>query len=109
MRSQSIDLKIPLSIPGVTSSDSYYRMSQIDNENKKLKKKMKLKAAGKSGKSKKKNVPLEDDDEEEEDLPVVKVLKNEMPEGAVDDSDEDDKRKKNLNDPHRALDINLDE
>ena len=108
MRSQSIDLKIPLSIPGVTSSDSYYRMSQIDNENKKLKKKMKLKAAAGKGGKKKKNVPLEDEDEED-DLPVVKVLKNEMPEGAVDDSDDDDKKKKNSNDPHRALDINLDE
>lgn len=108
MRSQSIDLKIPLSIPGVTSSDSYYRMSQIDNENKKLKKKMKLKAAAGKGGKKKKNVPLEDE-EEEDDLPVVKVLKNEMPEGALDDSDDDDRKKKGVNDPHRALDIDLDE
>jgi hypothetical protein len=35
IRSQSIDLKIPLSIPGVTSSEKYYRMTQIDYENNK--------------------------------------------------------------------------
>lgn len=115
IRSQSIDLKIPINIPGVTSSDSYYRMTQIDIENKKLKKKMKNKmAAAKNGKSedgkksKKKKNEFEDEDDDE-DAPVVKVLSNEMPEGALDDSDDDSSRNKDKNDPHRALDINLDE
>ena len=42
---------------------------------------------------------------------MVKVLANEMPEGAIEESDDDkyERSKKNLNDPHRALDINLDE
>ena len=112
IRTQSIDLKIPIIIPGVNSSDSYLRMNQIDQENKKLKKKMKNK---KSEKSKKKSSKKshnkdedEDDDDEEKEGPVVKVLSNEMPEGAADDSD-DGKSKRDINDPHRALDINLDE
>ncbi len=114
LRSQSIDLKIPIIIPGVTSSDSYYRMSQIDLENKKLKKKMKNKLASKSNKGGKKSgknghIEKDDEDDEEDDMPVVKVLTNEMPEGANNDSDDDGKPKRSLNDPHRALDINLDE
>ena len=103
IRSQSIDLKIPLSIPGVTSSDKYYRMTQIDYENKKLKKKMKNKSD-----KKKKTKEGDEEEEDDEDEPVVKVLSNEMPEGALDDSG-DESRKMDVNDPHRALDINLDE
>ena len=114
IRTQSIDLKIPLNIPGVSSSDSYLRMSQIDMENKKLKKKMKKKLGDKSkskkSKSKKNQIEEEDDeeDDDEKEGPVVKVLSNEMPEGALDDSG-DEKKKRSVNDPHRALDINLDE
>jgi AP-3 complex subunit delta-1 len=112
-QSQSIDLKTPLSIPVVASSDSYYRMSQIDNENKKLKKKMKKKLESKKSKKDKKSKHHvdedEDDDNDDEDAPVIKVLQNEMPEGAIDNSDDDEKNKRDKNDPHRALDINLDE
>lgn len=104
IRSQSIDLKIPLSIPGVTSSEKYYRMTQIDYENKKLKKKMKNKIDRKK-QNKRLNEEEEDDDLDE---PVVKVLSNEMPEGVLDDSG-DEAKKMDPNDPHRALDINLDE
>ena len=107
IRTQSIDLKIPINIPGVTSSDSYLRMSQIDMENKKLKKKMKNKKGEKTKKSKSKKSNNFDEDEENEG-PIVKVLANEMPEGAAEDSD-DGKSKRPINDPHRALDINLDE
>lgn len=110
-RSMSIDLKAPLSIPGVTSSDVYYRASKIDDENEKLKKKMKKKME-KSGKksSSKKNRKVEEEEAEEEEAPTVKVLGNEMPEGAMDVSDDDDKKKKKFDpkDPHRALDIDLD-
>ncbi len=111
LRSQSIDLKIPLSIPGVTSSDSYLRMSQIDQENRKLKKKMKEKLKSGDSKSKKKSkkydIEDEDEDEEENQGNGIKVREYEMPEGAIVDSDDD--MNKDLNDPHRALDINLDE
>ena len=112
IRTQSIDLKIPINIPGVTSSDSYLRMSQIDMENKKLKKKMKNKKGEKSKKSKSKsknNVYEEDEDDDDLEGPVVKVLSNEMPEGAAADDSDDGKSKRSINDPHRALDINLDE
>ncbi|CAF0737741.1 unnamed protein product [Brachionus calyciflorus] len=108
IRSQSIDLKIPISIPGVTSSDSYYRMSKIDDENKKLKKKMKSKA-GKDSKKKKSKNDVEEDDEDEENIPVVKILANEMPDGVNNDSDDDKNKFKDPKDPHRALDIDLDE
>lgn len=82
-------------------------------ENKKLKKKMKNKKSEKIKKSKSKknnnnNLDEDDDDDEENEGPVVKVLANEMPEGAAEDSD-DGKSKRPFNDPHRALDINLDE
>lgn len=116
VRSQSIDLKVPLSIPGVSSSDKYYRMSKIDDENKRLKKKMKKKqeqtkgGKGKSKKSSKNNQGNEDEEDEEEEEPVaVKVLANEMPEGVLDVSDDDSSKKIDPKDPHRALDINLDE
>jgi AP-3 complex subunit delta-1 len=111
IRSQSIDLKVPIIIPGVTSSDSYYRMTQIDMENKKLKKKMKnkLKNNDKKGKKNKNKNEADEEEDDEDDMPVVKVLANEMPEGAIEDSDEDERSKRALNDPHRALDINLDE
>lgn len=63
----------------------------------------------KKSKSKKSNNFDEDDEEDEENEgPIVKVLANEMPEGAAEDSD-DGKSKRPINDPHRALDINLDE
>lgn len=106
--SQSIDFKTALNIPGVTSSENFYRMSQIDIENKKLKKKMKAKDSKKKNKKgSKKDEDLDDD--EIDDTPVVKVLQNEMPEGMKDDSDDDTNKNRSLNDPHRALDINLDD
>lgn len=106
IRSQSIDLKTALNIPGVTSSENFYRMSQIDIENKKLKKKMKNKDSKKKNKKGSKQEELED---EEDDVPLVKVLTNEMPEGVLDDSDDDLHKQRSPNDPHRALDIDLDE
>jgi len=110
IRSQSIDLKTALNIPGVTSSENYYRMSQIDIENKKLKKKMKAKDERKRNKKKGSDrLDVDEELDEEEMTPVVKVLANEMPEGARYDSDEDSGRYRAANDPHRALDINLDE
>lgn len=81
-------------------------MSQIDIENKKLKKKMKAKD---SKKKKRKGEQIEDIDEDDQEAPIVKVLANEMPEGMLEDSDGDENSKRSLNDPHRALDINLDE
>jgi hypothetical protein len=70
IKSQSIDLKQALNIPGVTSSENYYRMSQIDIENQKLRKKMK--AAKKKGKKSAKDRDGAEE-EEEDSMPVVKV------------------------------------
>lgn len=114
-RSMSIDLKTPFSIPGVSSSEKYYRASKIDDENEKLKKKMrKKKEEKKSKKGKKKSREEEAADEEdavgeEDEGPKVKVLENEMPEGVLDVSDDEKMKKVDPKDPHRALDINLDE
>lgn len=110
IRSQSIDLKTALNIPGVTSSENYYRMNQIDIENKKLRKKMKAKDSKKKNKKGSKSKD-EEAEEDEEEPPVVKVLDNEMPEGFVegDSDDEASRRRGGKKDPHRALDINLDE
>ena len=121
LRSMSIDLKTPFSIPGVPSSETFYRASKIDDENEKLKKKMlKKKKEEKDGKKSKKKggkkkaaaTAVEDEEEEEaeDEAPKVKVLENEMPEGVLDLSDDDEKKKKlDPKDPHRALNINLDE
>lgn len=101
--SKNVDLKMPLNILGITSSDSYYRMSKIDSENDKLKKKMKNK---KNKKSKDKEIVVDDEDEDE-DRPKVAIIADEMPEGARLSDDED--KKFAANDPHRLLNINLDE
>jgi hypothetical protein len=103
--SKNVDLKIPLNILGITSSDSYYRMSMIDSENDKLKKKMKNK---KNKKSKDKNKETVDDEDEEEERSKVAIIADEMPEGAHL-SDDDGSKKFDANDPHRLLNINLDE
>ena len=90
-------------------------MNQIDNENDKLKKKMKEKVSSKKGKKKdtKANKKNEEEDEDNDNMKSANniiVRGYEMPEGARD-SDEEKKSKNNkdVNDPHRALDINLDE
>lgn len=96
-------------IPGVVSSESFLRMNQIDEENNKLKKKMKTS-------SKKKGKKTADDDDDANngiELEAKFVVKGfELPEGARESDDEDKKKQnrlKDVNDPHRALDINLDE
>lgn len=114
VRSMSIELKTPFSIPGVSSSEAFYRASKIDDENEKLKKKMRKKKQEKKSKKDKKKKEQEEEEageeeEEEEKTPQVTVLENEMPEGAVEDDDEDAKKKLDPKDPHRALDIDLDE
>lgn len=99
-----IDLPIPLKIPGLTSSNHYMSPSksynvEIDKPSKKDKKKKK--------KRKKEKVSSEDDDDIQA-LHVVNTDIGEMPEGAqLSDPDDNDNRPED--DPHRALDINLDE
>jgi len=89
---QAIDLDIPLHIPGLANTDSYFNLSENYGQEKKKSKKKKKKS--------KKNA--EPSSEEEESGPNVFVSQNiDMPEGASlsdigsDGGEEDD--------PHRAL------
>jgi len=90
---QAIDLEVPLHIPGLASTDSYYNLSETGSHTgKKAKKKKK--------KSKKVEVASSDS---EEAGPNVFVSRNvDLPEGAsisdLDRSDSDDR-----DDPHKAL------
>lgn len=115
-----IDLSVPLHIPGLISSDKYLSASRKEREvadgvdegdaDKKKKKKRKLK----KGKERRKKAsalaaPSETDEEEEQPGPlgVVNTSVGEMPEGARFSDDDDDDR--NADDPHRALDIDLEQ
>jgi len=89
---QAIDLDVPLHIPGLANTDSYFNLSDAQSQDKKKSKKKKKKS--------KKNP--EPSSEEEEVGPNVFVSQNiDMPEGASlsdvgsDGGDDDD--------PHRAL------
>uniref|UniRef100_A0A224YTA0 AP-3 complex subunit delta-1 n=1 Tax=Rhipicephalus zambeziensis TaxID=60191 RepID=A0A224YTA0_9ACAR len=104
-----IDLSVPLHIPGLISSDKYLSASRKEQDmahggdgTKKKKKKLK-----KSKDRLKKTLASES---EEEELPAPLGVVNtsvEMPEGARLTDDDDDDR--NADDPHRALDIDLEE
>ncbi|XP_015922470.1 AP-3 complex subunit delta-1 isoform X1 [Parasteatoda tepidariorum] len=92
-----LDCKTPLNIPGLTSSENYH-----NNENKILNKKQrKLKRKKKSKNSK--NVESEED---VSPLHVVNITEGEMPDGARSSDDDDGG---NPDDPHRALNIDLEE
>uniref|UniRef100_A0A131Z4Y6 AP-3 complex subunit delta-1 n=1 Tax=Rhipicephalus appendiculatus TaxID=34631 RepID=A0A131Z4Y6_RHIAP len=103
-----IDLSVPLHIPGLISSDKYLSASRKEQDmahggdgTKKKKKKLK-----KSKDRLKK--PLASESEEELPAPLGVVNTSvEMPEGARLTDDDDDDR--NADDPHRALDIDLEE
>ncbi|XP_063231721.1 AP-3 complex subunit delta-1 isoform X2 [Bacillus rossius redtenbacheri] len=98
-----IDLPVALKIPGLASSDKYY-----NSESNKKHKKVKKKKRGKKGK-----VASSEEDEEEMEpsvdmATVVNTDIGEMPEGAQPSEGEDDDLR-SVDDPHKALDINLDE
>ncbi|XP_018015411.1 AP-3 complex subunit delta-1 isoform X2 [Hyalella azteca] len=97
---QAIELDVPLTIPGMTSL-SKYEMVDGDGDNKKLRHKKSKK------RSKRKNLALSSSEEEEAPAPLVINTDAEMPEGAIV-SDDDDRDNRPLDDPHRALDIDLD-
>ncbi|EEB12096.1 AP-3 complex subunit delta-1, putative [Pediculus humanus corporis] len=100
---QNIELDVPLKIPGLTTSDKYLKVKkEKDNNNKKSKKKTK--------KSKKGRKEISSEDENPEPLVIVNTAIGEMPEGAImSDGENDDDDDESNNDPHKALDINLDE
>ncbi|XP_035211943.1 AP-3 complex subunit delta-1-like isoform X2 [Stegodyphus dumicola] len=93
-----IDLSVPLHIPGLISSEKYLNIENGISKKKHRKVKRKKK-------SKKVKLPPES----EEDIPplhVVNIIEGEMPDGARVSADEDDR---NVDDPHRALNIDLEE
>ncbi|XP_045610088.1 AP-3 complex subunit delta-1 isoform X2 [Procambarus clarkii] len=97
----AIDLNVSLKIPGMTSLDKYQVVDGWQDGGKKRHKKQKKR-------SKRKGQASSSSDEEVHQLHVVNTDIGEMPEGAhlSDDNEIDDRPE---DDPHRALDINLDE
>ncbi|XP_031634118.1 AP-3 complex subunit delta [Contarinia nasturtii] len=97
---QEIRLDVPLQITSTKRSDKY-----LDEQKKRSKKEKSHKKSKKNKKSKHKEISTESE-EEPEPLHVVSSF-IEMPEGASV-SDTEDKDKNDADDPHRALDIDLD-
>lgn len=100
-----IDLAVPLKVPGMVSSDKYlqrHREILAQHERKRTKDKKKKKHR------KKKGQPHSDTDED--DLPAMHAVSStfDVPEG-VSPSDNEDDNSKSADDPHKLLDINLDE
>ncbi|XP_071119601.1 AP-3 complex subunit delta-1-like isoform X1 [Haliotis cracherodii] len=96
----TLDLSVPLHVPGLSASDKYLNMySNVDTRDKSRK--------GKKGKKKKRRKGKESDSEE--DLPAMHAVSTveEMPEGAhLSDNENVDEFS---SDPFKKLDVNLDE
>ncbi|XP_026053995.1 AP-3 complex subunit delta-1-like isoform X2 [Carassius auratus] len=100
-----IDLSVPLKVPGMPMSDQYLKLEEERQQKEKAerKKKEKKKKREKRGKGRK----ADSGPESEEDITPaqhVDIVTEEMPENALPSDDDD----KDPNDPHRALDIDLD-
>ncbi|XP_046905403.1 AP-3 complex subunit delta-1 isoform X2 [Hypomesus transpacificus] len=100
-----IDLSVPLKVPGLPMSDQYVKLEeerrQKDRADKKKKDKKKRREK-KGGRRRQDSGP-----ESEEDITPaqqVDIVTEEMPENALPSDDDD----KDPNDPHKALDIDLD-
>ncbi|XP_076060659.1 adaptor-related protein complex 3, delta 1 subunit-like garnet isoform X2 [Oratosquilla oratoria] len=97
----SLDLNVPLKIPGMTSLSKYQIVDGWEGSSSKKHKKRK--------KNRKHRERVSSSSEEETPpVLVVNTDAGEMPEGA-NMSDEEDNDGRPEDDPHRALDINLDE
>ncbi|XP_051977785.1 AP-3 complex subunit delta-1-like isoform X3 [Xyrauchen texanus] len=100
-----IDLSVPLKVPGMPMSDQYVKLEEERRQKAKSerKKKEKKKKREKRGKERK----ADSGPESEEDIAPahqVDIVTEEMPENALPSDDDD----KDPNDPHKALDIDLD-
>ncbi|KAA8589955.1 hypothetical protein FQN60_013320 [Etheostoma spectabile] len=104
--SQKIDLSVPLKVPGLPMSDQYVKLEEERRQKDKAEKKKKEKKKRKekrSGRGKR----HDSGPESEEDITpahMVDIVTEEMPENALPSDDDD----KDPNDPHKALDIDLD-
>ncbi|ROT83189.1 hypothetical protein C7M84_023627 [Penaeus vannamei] len=97
----ALDLNVSLKIPGMASLDKYQFVEGRQESGKKRDKKHKKR-------SKKRGVASSSSDEDVPRTHVVNTDVGEMPEGA-NFSDENEPDDRPEDDPHRALDINLDE
>lgn len=101
-----IDLSVPLKVPGMPMSEQYLKLEEerrLKERAEKKKKEKKKRKEKRSGRGKK----HDSGPESEEDITPahqVDIVTEEMPENALP-SDEDEK---DPNDPHKALDIDLD-
>uniref|UniRef100_A0A3P9A8P7 AP-3 complex subunit delta-1 n=1 Tax=Esox lucius TaxID=8010 RepID=A0A3P9A8P7_ESOLU len=102
-----IDLSVPLKVPGMPMSDQYVKLEeerrQKDKADKKKKDKKKRREKGEKGRRRK----GDSGPESEEDITpahMVDITTEEMPENALPSDDDE----KDPNDPHKALDIDLD-
>ncbi|KAF7702997.1 hypothetical protein HF521_022004 [Silurus meridionalis] len=100
-----IDLSVPLKVPGMPMSDQYLKLEEERRLKEKVdkKKREKKKKKEKRGKGKR----ADSGPESEEDITPaqqVDIMTEEMPENALPSDDDD----KDPNDPHKALDIDLD-
>ncbi|XP_034035655.1 AP-3 complex subunit delta-1 isoform X4 [Thalassophryne amazonica] len=101
-----IDLSVPLKVPGLPMSDQYVKLEEERRQKERAEKKKKEKKKRKekrSGRGKK----HDSGPESEEDITpahMVDIVTEEMPENALPSDDDE----KDPNDPHKALDIDLD-
>merc|ERR1712179_174969 len=99
---KDLDLNVPLKIPGMTSLSKYQVVDGWSGDGKKRHKKHKKRS------KKKGRISSSSEEDLQESQHVVNVSVGEMPEGA-DFSDDNEKDERPEDDPHKALDINLDE
>ncbi|KAM9762580.1 AP-3 complex subunit delta-1 isoform 2-T2 [Menidia menidia] len=100
-----IDLTVPLKVPGLPMSDQYVKLEEERRQKERAKKKKdkKKRKEKRSGRGRK----HDSGPESEEDITpahLVDIVTEEMPENALPSDDDD----KDPNDPHKALDIDLD-
>ncbi|KAM9480148.1 AP-3 complex subunit delta-1-like isoform 15-T15 [Salvelinus alpinus] len=101
-----IDLSVPLKVPGMPMSDQYVKLEEERREKNKADKKKKDKKKREKGEKGRRRRGDSGPESEEDITPahMVDIVTEEMPENALPSDDDD----KDPNDPHKALNIDLD-
>ncbi|KAM3876027.1 AP-3 complex subunit delta-1 isoform 2-T2 [Diretmus argenteus] len=102
-----IDLSVPLKVPGLPMSDQYVKLEEERRQKERAEKKKKDKKKRKEKRTGGRGKRRDSGPESEEDITpahMVDIVTEEMPENALPSDDDD----KDPNDPHKALDIDLD-
>ncbi|KAJ8374442.1 hypothetical protein SKAU_G00050220 [Synaphobranchus kaupii] len=100
-----IDLSVPLKVPGMPMSDQYVKLEEERRQKERAEKKKKEKKKKREKRSRGRKA--DSGPESEEDITpahMVDIVTEEMPENALPSDDDE----KDPNDPHKALDIDLD-